>query len=402
MFRDMSGLAQTAALAQAGVQASAAAGATAAGQQAANTLATVLANNTERMRIAAQLLAGTGGIGGGGGGPSLPARAPSPNAAASSTPRRRSAIRSTRVPARAGSAVHWVAADLVVDPAAAEWVARYTGTGGGDASDEELFEMPTTTTGAPSPGTQLVADVFRQQFAADGTSRSPTVERFAQTLLNSTGGGEGILFAKTCNGSGSGSGSGGGTVTKAKARTIEVTGRFMLHTDKPLKFGGITMLVYEGDIGRLLWKIGPLNDPVMKYVDAFTNGNEIKTPKLKGVMSDFVTVELKLKPRLIDEDLMGAPGSMPSFGTARVFELPRDGKLLVVPSVARSLVTVNVTASNRDDAFLKGNQKLTDAQRKFSEIDDAVERSTGNWRVTFWIYEKRLLVRTPKSVREIY
>ena len=67
MFRDMSGLAQTAALAQAGVQASAQ-GATAAGQQAANTLATVMANNTERMRIAAQLLAGTGGLGGGGGG----------------------------------------------------------------------------------------------------------------------------------------------------------------------------------------------------------------------------------------------------------------------------------------------------------------------------------------------
>ena len=64
MFRDMSGLAQTAALAQAGVQASAQ-GATAAGQQAAATLATVMANNTERMRIAAQLLAGTPAFGGG-------------------------------------------------------------------------------------------------------------------------------------------------------------------------------------------------------------------------------------------------------------------------------------------------------------------------------------------------
>ncbi len=65
MFRDMSGLAQTVALAQASQQASAA-GATAAGQQAANTLATVMANNTERMRIAAQMLSGTGAIAGGG------------------------------------------------------------------------------------------------------------------------------------------------------------------------------------------------------------------------------------------------------------------------------------------------------------------------------------------------
>jgi hypothetical protein len=76
MFRDMSGMAQTAALAQAGVQASAQ-GATAAGQQAANTLATVMANNTERMRIAAQLIAAASGVptaGGGGGGPQPPGK----------------------------------------------------------------------------------------------------------------------------------------------------------------------------------------------------------------------------------------------------------------------------------------------------------------------------------------
>lgn len=71
MFRDMSGMAQTAALAQAGLQASAQ-GATAAGQQAANTLATVMANNTERMRIAAQLVAAASGIPAGGLGGSQP------------------------------------------------------------------------------------------------------------------------------------------------------------------------------------------------------------------------------------------------------------------------------------------------------------------------------------------
>ena len=57
MFRDMSGLAQTAALAQAALQASAA-GATAVGEQAGQNLKTVMDDNTERMRIAAQLLSG--------------------------------------------------------------------------------------------------------------------------------------------------------------------------------------------------------------------------------------------------------------------------------------------------------------------------------------------------------
>ena len=123
-----------------------------------------------------------------------------------------------------------------------------TGTGGGDAGDGELFVMPTTTTGAPSPGTQLVADVFRQQFAAGGTSRSPTVERFARTLLNSTGGGEGTLFAKAGNGLGPGSGSRDGH----QGQGPDHPGDRPLHAAhrQPLKFGGITMLVYEGDLGK--------------------------------------------------------------------------------------------------------------------------------------------------------
>ena len=54
MFRDMSGMAQTAALAQAALQASAQ-GATAVGEQAGQNMRTVMENNTERMRIAAQL-----------------------------------------------------------------------------------------------------------------------------------------------------------------------------------------------------------------------------------------------------------------------------------------------------------------------------------------------------------
>src|SRR5215813_5694121 len=74
MFRDMSGLAQTAAIAQAAMQASAA-GATAVGAQAGQNLKTVMDNNTERLRIAAQLATGgAAGLGGGGGSGSRPAK----------------------------------------------------------------------------------------------------------------------------------------------------------------------------------------------------------------------------------------------------------------------------------------------------------------------------------------
>lgn len=73
MFRDMSGMAQTAALAQAALQASAQ-GATAVGEQAAQNLKTVVENTTERMRIAAAVATGgASGLAGGGGG-SRPAK----------------------------------------------------------------------------------------------------------------------------------------------------------------------------------------------------------------------------------------------------------------------------------------------------------------------------------------
>jgi len=61
MFRDMSGLAQTAALAQT-VQQTSAAGATAAAQQAGQNLFTVMDQNTQRMRIAAQVAAQLSGL----------------------------------------------------------------------------------------------------------------------------------------------------------------------------------------------------------------------------------------------------------------------------------------------------------------------------------------------------
>ena len=142
MFRDMSGLAQTAALAQAGVQASAA-GATAAGEQAANTLATVMANNTERMRIAAQLLASTGGLGGLGGGPKPPGKG--------------------TVSERGGelNAAQEVGAEL--DKSVAADGGQANGGGGPDASLASL-----------SPGKQFRVTQFRQQFAGSGGTTGTT------------------------------------------------------------------------------------------------------------------------------------------------------------------------------------------------------------------------------------
>ena len=136
-----------------------AAGATAAGQQAANTLATVMANNTERMRIAAQLIAAPAG--------SAAVAGPKPPGKGTVSERggELNAAKAIGDQIDQSAASGGTGGTLGGGGLGGGGVGGGTGTGGGDAGDGEPFEMPTTT-GEPSPGTQLVADVFRQQFAA--------------------------------------------------------------------------------------------------------------------------------------------------------------------------------------------------------------------------------------------
>ena len=121
---------------------------------------------------------------------------------------------------------------------------------------------------------------------------------------------------------------------KPKGRTVQVTGKFMAGTDKPLKYGGLRMTVYEGDDGRRIWSSGGKS---RAFTDAFVDvnkppRNKIATPKLKGISSDVVTVELEVKPNLVDQDLIG---KNETFGTKRVFELRSDGDLTVVATVPK-------------------------------------------------------------------
>ncbi len=202
-----------------------------------------------------------------------------------------------------------------------------------------------------------------------------------------------MLFTRADKGGGS-----GGVPLKAKGQDLQVTGRFMKHTSKAVENGGITMSVFEGDSGKLLWKVEPRKKGDV-YVETFKKSNEIKSPKIKGVMSDQITVELRLKPLLVEEQLLG--GTYASIGTKCVFDVPSDGTLLVVTSVNMNLKSVDVTASDEDDAKGKANAKLTAEERQLTETTEAEERSPGKWRVKFSIYEK-LFVRTPKPVKVIF
>jgi hypothetical protein len=117
-------------------------------------------------------------------------------------------------------------------------------------------------------------------------------------------------------------------------------------------------------------------------------------------MSDLVTVELKVKPRMADEEISGVPQA--TFGTASVYELRADGTLLVVASLGIDARTVEVAATNVADAIQAAIQKLEPRQQALYFESTETDLGGGRFRVTFRIYNERFLVRTPRAVKEIY
>jgi hypothetical protein len=383
MFRDMSGLAQTAALAQAGLQASAQ-GATAAGQQAANTLATVMANNTERMRIAAQLIAAAAGI-------------PTTGAGGQQPPGKGT------LSERGGELNAAQAIGQQIDQSASgggsgggslggSGGSGGGGSGGGVDSGGTSID-PGMSTGTPSPGTQLVADTFRQQFAAGGGGgTSPVAERFVQTLLDNTGADESLFLA-----GGDGGGGGGGTTRKPRTRTIEVTGRFVTDIDEKFLAGDILMRVFDGHGERVVWQSGTKAE---RYLVGPGHNGEIKSPKLT-LTKDTVTVELRARMFKGDHDIL--PDIPIVFvGGANVYEVPSNGKLRVTGDVESSYREWRVDAPDEGTAVAKvtANRPIEEDRRTYRR--ETVKLSEGKYLVKTWTWTKRFLMRTPQALEEIY
>lgn len=253
---------------------------------------------------------------------------------------------------------------------------------------------PDMSTGTPSPGTQLVADTFRQQFgAAGGGGTSPVAERFVQTLLDNTGLDEGSVIAAV-GGTGAQRGRGGGGGSKAKARAIQVTVRFMTRIDRRFREGDVQVAVYDGRGERFLWKTGA-GDPYVRAV-----GTDVTSPKLSA-SKDSVTVEMRVRMFKEDHDVFP---NIPIlfFGTAKVYDIPHDGKLRVIVDVDQQPQDWTVDAPDADSAFAKIFAALPPAEAHHHIRGDSKEIAPGRFRVTTWHWTKRLLARTPASIGEIY
>ena len=267
MFRDMSGLAQTAAIAQAALQASAQ-GATAVGEQAGQNMATVVNSQTERMRIAAQLIAAAMGVpttGAGGGGQGAPAG-------------------KGTVSERGG--------EINTARALDEQRATQGGT-------PRVEEMPTPEFAADSSGSTaslqprtITEELFRQQNGGVGSVLSGSVDKLMAALTDDSSGTGGGGSGST----GGGSGGGGGS---PQTRDVQVAVQFWRSSMDQLaaRQGGeldeheVALTIWDGRGNSLLW---PSKRKRGVYYEARLINGLVTAPTL-AFESDEVTVMAKVR-----------------------------------------------------------------------------------------------------------
>jgi hypothetical protein len=381
MFRDMSGLAQSAALAQAALQASGQ-GATAAGSQAAQTLATVMANNTERLRIAAAVATGgasaLGGAGGLGGRP-----------AGNITEEGARYNYARELDARAGGADNGAAASASGGAGGSGEASDSSGGGGG------AIEVPSPVV-AGSQET-LPVSYERATFNRETGGAAEDLVKQAFDFGDANGGGGGRA----------GAGRGRGSGTKA-AQKFRVVAKFLTHTGgDPFTAGDITMVVYDvvkDAPGAVLWRPGFVSGHGTKYLFAPSVKSTIESAPI-SVSGDQVLVELRIRLFQVEHDINPST-SVVYFGTAAIFDTPGTGTLKVDADVETTEFGYTVQAADRNAAIAAAEQQrgqeLTAEQNRLSSIRSVRDLGNGNFRVLFDVLTKNVLILHPQAIKVYY
>lgn len=326
MFRDMSGMVQTAALAQAALQASAQ-GATAVGEQAGQNLATVMANHTERMRIAAQLLAATAGvppIGGGNGGTPPPGKGTvSERGGELNTARALDAERDAQSGAQPGAESEPMGGTEVPPAESA------------DTSGAGMSLQPRTITEA----------VFRRQASGPaGGALGDGIMKLVNTL------------AETDETGAMGGGGGGGGSAAPPTRRLQVTTQFWIHStafapdphheNGPMNDQEIAVIIWDGRVNRMLW---PSKRKQGVYYKAKLINGLVTGPMMTGIESDEVSIMARVR-------YGGAGGK--TYAKTVAYKLPAGDSLDVTVYVTFTTTSVVVKAANDTAAVTKARKTL--------------------------------------------
>ena len=247
----------------------------------------------------------------------------------------------------------------------------------------------------PGEGDQASAQAEEQPADSD----QPTTSGSADDTVAFAGG-------DTSRGGGGGAGRSG----PGKTSKVQVTAIFMTDSaSSRFRGGSITMNVFDGAKGVLLWKLGSMDQQKVTFQDAATKSNVINSGAFSGVTGDSVKVELKVKMLGAESELdpkseVNLNGySEVNFGTAARFEVPKDNTLKVVADVETTSKEFTVNAKDEDSARDAAFKMLTSIEeRHLARVDSAVDVGAGRFTVVFRSPTKRIRILQPKALEVIY
>jgi hypothetical protein len=200
-------------------------------------------------------------------------------------------------------------------------------------------------------------------------------------------------------------GGGGGILVRgpAIATKVQVIAKFMTNNaNDPFIAGSITMNVFDGAKGNLLWKLGSMDQLKVTFQVAAQTSNIIKSAMFSGVTGNNVKVELKVK-MLEGEHTSNPQIPEVTFGTAAKFELPAKGPLNVDVDVEVTEKEFTVDAADEGAAGDAARKMLANMEEvELSHVKSATNVGAGRFRVVFGIPTKRILILRPAPLELIY
>jgi chemotaxis protein histidine kinase CheA len=201
-----------------------------------------------------------------------------------------------------------------------------------------------------------------------------------------------------------GGSTGSGSATKPNTKKAQVIAIFMTDSaSSRFRGGSITMNVFDGAKGNLLWKLGSMDQQKVTFQDAAVKSNIITSAVFSGVTGDNVKVELKVRMLGPESEIDPQHYSQVNFGTAARFEVPTDGTLKVAVDVETTSKEFTVGAKDEQSARDAAFKMLTSIEEiHLARVDSAVDVGAGQFRVLFRIPTKRIRILQPRPLEVIY
>lgn len=198
-------------------------------------------------------------------------------------------------------------------------------------------------------------------------------------------------------------GGGAGLGGPGKTTKVQVIAKFMTNSaNDPFKEGSITMNVFDGEKGTLLWKLGSMDQQKVTFQEAVLTSNVIKSAMFSEVTGNSVKVELRVKMLQGDHE---ANPQIPevNFGTAAKFELPAKGPLNVDVDVEVTEKEFTVDATDESSAGDAARPMLANIEEiHLSHVKSVTNVGAGKFRVVFRIPTKKILILHPATLELIY